>query len=100
MKLSTFVKRVLIREKLTVIESICHQNLYLCRSGEQVSNDVKIWSVKASALVFEVLYESARTASPPSSHTPSQPQVSDGLTISSPSDTYGTFPSIQTDLVI
>ena len=64
------------------------------RSGEQVSNDVKIWSVKAGALVFEVLYESARTASPPSSHTPSQPQVSDGSTSSSPSDTYGTFPSI------
>jgi hypothetical protein len=64
------------------------------QSGEQVSNDVKIWSVKAGALAFEVWYESARTASPPSSHTPSQPQASDGSTISTPSDTYGTFPSI------
>jgi hypothetical protein len=33
------------------------------RSVEQVSNDVKIWSVRAGALVFEVWYESARTAS-------------------------------------
>ena len=70
------------------------------QSGEQVSKDVKIWSAKAGALAFEVWYESARTASRPSSHTPSQPQVSDGLTISSPSDTYGTLPSIPTDLVI
>ena len=43
------------------------------RSGEQVSDDVEIWSVKAGALVFEVLYGSVRTASPPLSHTPSQP---------------------------
>lgn len=64
------------------------------QSGEQVSNDVKIWSVKAGALAFEVWYESAHTVSPPSSYTPSQPQASDGLTDSSPSDTYGTFPSI------
>jgi mitotic spindle assembly checkpoint protein MAD2B len=70
------------------------------QSGEQISNDVKIWSVKAGVLAFEVWYKSARTASPPSSHTPSQLQASEGSIISSPSDTYGTFPSIQTDLVI
>ena len=64
------------------------------RSGEHVINDVKIWSVKAGALIFEVLYEPVRTASRPSSHVPSQPQASDKSTISSPSDTYGTFPSI------
>jgi hypothetical protein len=64
------------------------------RSGEHVSNDVKIWSVKAGALVFEVLYEPVRTASRSSSHVPSQPQASDGSTVSSPSDTYGTLPSI------
>jgi hypothetical protein len=66
----------------------------MSRSGEHVINDVKIWSVKAGALVFEVLYEPVRTASRPSSHVSSQPQASDGSTISSSSDTYGTFPSI------
>jgi len=64
------------------------------QSGEQVSNDVRIWSVEAGALAFEVWYESAYTASPLSSHVPSQLQASDGSTISLPSDTYGTFPSI------
>jgi hypothetical protein len=70
------------------------------RSVEQVSDDVKIWSVRAGALVFEVWYESARTASPPSSHTPSQPPASSASTGPSPSGIYGSFPSISTDLVI
>jgi hypothetical protein len=64
------------------------------QSGEHVSNDVKVWSAKAGALAFKVWYESARTASRPSSHTPSQPQASDRSTISSPSDVYVTFPSV------
>ena len=72
----------------------------MSRSGEHVINDVKIWSVKAGALVFEVLYEPVRTASRPSSHTPSQPQASSASTGPSPSGIYGTFPSISTDLVI
>jgi hypothetical protein len=41
-------------------------NIYIAdigRSGEHVINDVKIWSLKAGALVFEVLYEPVRTAS-------------------------------------
>lgn len=63
------------------------------QSREQVSNDVKIWSVKAGALAFEVWYKSARTTLPPSPHIPSQLQASNGSTISSPSDIYGTFPS-------
>jgi len=63
------------------------------QSREQVSNDVKIWSVKAGALAFEVWYKSARTKTPPSSHTPSQLQASEGPIMSSPSDIYGTFPS-------
>jgi hypothetical protein len=66
----------------------------ISRSGEHVIDNVKIWSVNAGALVFEVLYQPVRTASRLSPHVPSQPQASDGSTISSPSDTHGTFVSI------
>ena len=63
------------------------------QSREQVSNDVKIWSVKSGVLAFEVWYKSARKTLLPSSYIPSQLQASNGSTISSPSDVYGTFPS-------
>jgi hypothetical protein len=63
-----------------------------CCRGEHASNSVKIRSVEAGALAFEVWYELARTASRPSSNIPSQTQASHGSTSSSSSDIYGTFP--------
>ena len=48
----------------------------MSRSGEHVINDVKIWSVKAGALVFEVLHEPVRMASRPSSHVTSPTRTS------------------------
>jgi mitotic spindle assembly checkpoint protein MAD2B len=70
-----------------------------CR-GEHASNNVRIRSVEAGALAFEVWYRLFRTASRPSSDIPSQTQASHGSTTSSSSDIYGTFPSSQTDSVI
>ena len=69
-----------------------------CRE-EHASNNVRIRSVEAGALAFEVWYELVRTASRPSSDIPSQTQASHGSTTSSSSDIYGTFPSSQTKFV-
>jgi mitotic spindle assembly checkpoint protein MAD2B len=69
-----------------------------CR-GEHSSNNVRIWSVEAGALAFEVWYGLFWTASRPSSDIPSQTQASHGSTTSS-SHIYGTFPSSQMDSVI
>ena len=71
-----------------------------CCTGEHASNNVRIRSVEAGALAFEVWYELVRTASRPSSNIPSQAQASHGSTTSSSSDIYGTFPSSQTDSII
>jgi hypothetical protein len=60
-----------------------------CCSGEHALNNVKIWSVEAGALAFDLWYELARTPPLSLSHTPSQ----DRSTNSSPSDIYGTFSS-------
>jgi hypothetical protein len=70
-----------------------------CR-GEHASNNVRIRSVEANALAFEVWYEPVWTASRLSPNIPSQTQASHGSTTSSSSDIYGTFPSSQTDWVI
>jgi hypothetical protein len=71
-----------------------------CCTGEHASNNVRIWSVEAGALAFEVWYRPVWTASRPSSDIPSQTQASHGSTTSSSSDIYGTFPSSQMDSVI
>jgi hypothetical protein len=65
-----------------------------CR-GEHASNNVRIRSVEAGALAFEVWYGPVWTASRPSSDIPSQTQASHGSITSSSSDIYGTFPSSQ-----
>ena len=64
-----------------------------CCRGERTSNSVKIRSVGAGALAFEVW------ASRPSSNIPSQTQASHGSTTFSSSDIFGTFPSSQTGFV-
>ena len=53
-----------------------------CCRGEHTSNSVKIRSVGAGALAFEVWYELVRTASRPSSNIPGQTQASHGSTTS------------------
>jgi mitotic spindle assembly checkpoint protein MAD2B len=68
--------------------------------GEHASNDVRIRSVEAGALAFEVWYEPVWTASRLSPNIPSQTQASHGSATSSSSDIYGTSPSSQTDWVI
>jgi len=63
-----------------------------CCTGEHASNNVRIRSVEAGALAFEVWYESARTTSRPLSHTPNQSLASNRSTSPSSSDMYGSFP--------
>jgi hypothetical protein len=62
-----------------------------CR-GEHASNNVKIRSVGAGALAFDLWYETARTPPRPSSHTPNQSLASSRSTSPSSSDLYGSFP--------
>ena len=62
-----------------------------CR-GEHASNSVKIWSVEAGALAFDLWYETARTPPRPLSHTPDQTLASNRSTSPSSSDMYGSFP--------
>jgi hypothetical protein len=63
-----------------------------CCTGEHASNNVRIRSVEAGALAFEVWYEPARTALRPSSHTPNKSLASNRSTSPSSSDMYGSFP--------
>jgi mitotic spindle assembly checkpoint protein MAD2B len=62
-----------------------------CR-GEHASNNVKIRSVGAGALAFDLWYETARTPPRPSSHTPNQSLASSRSTGPSSSELYGSFP--------
>jgi mitotic spindle assembly checkpoint protein MAD2B len=62
-----------------------------CR-GEHASDNVKIRSVGAGALAFDLWYETARTPPRPSSHTPNQSLASSRSTSPSSSDLYGSFP--------
>ena len=61
-----------------------------CR-GEHASNSVKIWSVEAGALAFDLWYETARTPPRLLSHTPNQSLASNRSTSPSSSDMYGSF---------
>ena len=63
-----------------------------CCSEEHALNNVKIWSIEAGALAFELSYETARTPPRPLSHTPNQSLASNRSTSSSSSDMYGSFP--------
>jgi mitotic spindle assembly checkpoint protein MAD2B len=63
-----------------------------CCSGEHALNNVKIWSVEAGALAFELWYETARTPPRPSSHTPNQSLASNRSASPPSSDMYGNFP--------
>lgn len=63
-----------------------------CYTGEHATNMVKIRSVKAGGLAFDLWYEHAQTIPRLSAYTPSQPLASDGAP-SSPSDLYGTPPT-------
>jgi hypothetical protein len=64
-----------------------------CCTGGHAANTVKLRSVQAGRLLFELWYEPAPTLAEPSTSTPCQPMASDGPISSSPSDVYGTFPS-------
>lgn len=61
-------------------------------TGEDATNMVKIRSVEAGRLVFDLWYEAAQVPTQQCTYVPSQPLTSDGAP-SSPSDLYGTFPS-------
>ena len=63
-----------------------------CCTGEHATNMVKIRSVKAGGLAFDLWYEHAKTIPRLSVYTPGQPLASDGAP-SSPSDLYGTPPA-------
>jgi len=63
-----------------------------CCREEHTSNSVKIWSVEAGALAFDLWYETARTPPRPLSHTPDQTLASNRSTSPSSSDMYGSFP--------
>jgi hypothetical protein len=63
-------------------------------TGEDATNMVKIRSVEAGRLVFDLWYEAAQVPPQLCTYVPSQPLASDGAP-SSPSDLYGTFPSTQ-----
>ena len=61
-------------------------------------NMVKIRSMKAGRVIFDLWYEPARTLLRPSTDTPHHPLVSDGSASSSSSDHYIPFPSTQVEL--
>lgn len=63
-----------------------------CCTGEHATNMVKIRSVKAGRLAFDLLYEHAETPLRLPTNTPSQPLASNESP-SSPSDLYGTPPT-------
>ena len=63
-----------------------------CCRGEHTPNSVKIWSVEAGALAFDLWYETARTPPRLLSHTPNQSLASNRSTSPSSSDMYGSFP--------
>jgi len=62
------------------------------------ANMVKIRSIKAGRVVFDLWYEPARTLPRPSTDTPHHPLASDGSASSSLSDPYIPFPSTQVEL--
>lgn len=68
-----------------------------CRTTEHAANMVKMRSVKAGRLIFDLWYEPAQTSPRVSTHIPSRPLASNESPNSS-SHMYGTFPSTRVGL--